>query len=78
MNDGPNPFVDVERELPRVMTAQQVADFLQFPVSTVQGLARRSEIPSFMLGKHRRFLRGDLERCIRERTAAGGEHPKAA
>jgi excisionase family DNA binding protein len=41
----------------QVMTAREVAELLQMPVSTVYELARRGEIPARRLGRTWRFLR---------------------
>jgi PTS system nitrogen regulatory IIA component len=76
MTDAPNPFVTLE--LSRIMTAQEVAAFLQLSVWTVNEHARRGEIPSFMLGRSRRFRRSDLERYIEQRIAAQRARQKAA
>jgi excisionase family DNA binding protein len=40
-----------------VLTAPDVADLLGLQESTVEEYARRGLIPSFKLGKHRRFIR---------------------
>jgi excisionase family DNA binding protein len=44
-----------------VMTACEVAELLQLPVSTVYYLARRGEIPACRLGRAWRFLRPRIE-----------------
>lgn len=44
-----------------VMTASEVAELLQLPVSTVYYLARRGELPARRLGRAWRFLRSRLE-----------------
>jgi excisionase family DNA binding protein len=44
-----------------VMKAQQVADLLGIPISTVHDWARRNVIPSQKRGKHRFFLRWEIE-----------------
>lgn len=62
-----NPFVTAE--LSTVMTSQDVADLLRVKVWTVQDLARRGEIPSFRIGKSRRYLRSEIEQYIREQIA---------
>lgn len=48
----------------QVMTAREVADLLQLPVSTVYELARRGEIPARRLGRTWRFLRPRLEELL--------------
>jgi excisionase family DNA binding protein len=47
-----------------VMTAREVAELLQMPVSTVYELARRGEIPARRLGRTWRFLRPRLEELL--------------
>lgn len=47
-----------------VMTAREVADLLQLPVSTVYYLARRGELPARRLGRTWRFLRPRLEEML--------------
>ena len=44
-----------------VMTASEVAELLQLPVSTVYYLARRGEIPASRFGRAWRFLRPRIE-----------------
>jgi excisionase family DNA binding protein len=46
------------------MTAREVAELLQMPVSTVYELARRGEIPARRLGRTWRFLRPRLEELL--------------
>ncbi len=58
-----NPFV--ERERARVAaqviwTQREVADFLRLRPSTVADLARRGDLPSIRLGRHRRYLQSDV------------------
>lgn len=48
-----------------VMTASEVAELLQLPVSTVYYLARRGELPARRLGRAWRFLRPQLEEMLR-------------
>jgi excisionase family DNA binding protein len=52
--------------LAEVMTAQQIAELLQMRVSTVEDYARRHVLPSIKLGRHRRFIRSDVEKAITE------------
>jgi excisionase family DNA binding protein len=46
--------------LAELLTASQVAAFLEVPRSTVEDYGRRGVLPSIVLGKHRRYIRGDL------------------
>jgi excisionase family DNA binding protein len=48
----------------QVMTASEVAELLQMPVSTVYHLARRGELPACRLGRTWRFLRPRLEEML--------------
>ncbi len=40
-----------------VMTAAEVADYLQISVRSVHDYAARDELPSVRIGRHRRFSR---------------------
>lgn len=50
--------------LNELLNAQQVAAILQLRVSTVEDYARRGVLPSLKLGRHRRFLRSQVEEAI--------------
>jgi excisionase family DNA binding protein len=50
----------------QLLTSQQVADLLAMRRSTVEDYARRGLIPSIKLGRHRRYLRADIEAAINE------------
>jgi len=50
--------------LEELLTAGQVADLLQMRLSTVEEYARRGVLPSMKLGRHRRFIRSEIERAI--------------
>ena len=60
---APAPGVQRPRGLTRaeVMTASEVAELLQLPVSTIYYLARRGEIPASRFGRAWRFLRPRIE-----------------
>jgi excisionase family DNA binding protein len=64
---GPGEGAD-EIELPaaldELMTAEQVAALLLLPASTVKDYARRGVLPSIKLGKHRRFVRSQVQGAI--------------
>ena len=47
-----------------VMTAQEVADLLALPVSTVYHLARQGQLPASRLGRTWRFLRPRIEELL--------------
>ena len=57
--------------LSELMTADQVAEMLQMKRTTVEDYARRGLLPSLKLGRHRRFVRSDVEAAL-ERLRAGG------
>jgi excisionase family DNA binding protein len=46
--------------LDQIMKVAEVASLLSLPRSTVSDYARREILPSFKLGRHRRFLRSDV------------------
>jgi excisionase family DNA binding protein len=48
-----------------VMTAAKVAELTRWPVSTVSDYARRRVIPSRKIGRHRLFLRSEIEAVLR-------------
>jgi excisionase family DNA binding protein len=50
--------------LTELMTSQQVAELLQMCRSTVEDYARRGLLPSLKLGRHRRFVRSDVEAAL--------------
>lgn len=68
-----NPFV--ERERARVAaqviwTQKEVADFLRLRPSTVADLARRGDLPSIKLGRHRRYLQSDVIAYVQQQCRA--------
>jgi excisionase family DNA binding protein len=50
-----------------VLTAAEVAELLKVPVSTVRYWASRGEVPSHKLGKHRRYVRGEVIAWLEQR-----------
>jgi excisionase family DNA binding protein len=53
-----------------VLRAREVAELLDVPTSTVQDWARRAVIPSRKRGRHRFFLRWEIQAWLIEETAA--------
>jgi len=47
-----------------VMTGREVAELLHMPVSTVEDLARRGDLPSVKVGKRRRYIRQQVEAVL--------------
>ena len=54
-----------------VMTSAETAEILGLRVSTVEDYARRGLLPSIKLGRHRRFLRSQVEQAIAELAGVG-------
>lgn len=66
-NEPQTPASDAEpRGLTRadLMTAAQVAELVDVPVSTVLEWGRNGTLPRVKLGRHVRFLRTQVERVI--------------
>lgn len=51
--------------LDQLLTSEQVADLLAMRRSTVEEYARRGLLPSIKLGRHRRFVRADIESALK-------------
>lgn len=49
----------------KLMTANEVADYLQCSLSTVRRMVMRGKIPHFRLGKLIRFRRSDVDAWLR-------------
>jgi excisionase family DNA binding protein len=58
--------------LDQLLTAEQMARLLQMRVSTIEDYARRGVLPSVKVGRHRRFLRSQVELTIAELAARRG------
>ena len=50
--------------LDELLTTDEVAELLHIPPSTVSDYARRGVLPSIKLGRHRRFVRSDVDEAI--------------
>lgn len=51
----------------KVMSVQEVSDFLKIPMSTIYDLAKKGKIPGVKFGRHWRFLEEDILnhfRCV--------------
>jgi excisionase family DNA binding protein len=53
-----------ESLLSELLTSTQVAELLQMKRTTVEDYARRGVLPSLKLGRHRRFVRSDVEAAL--------------
>lgn len=62
--------------LDELMTAQEVADIFRLRVSTVESYARRGLLPSLKVGRHRRFLRSQVEQAVRALAEPQSERAK--
>ena len=51
-----------------VMTGREVAALLHMPVSTVEDLARRGELPSVKVGRRRLYIRQQIEVLLTGRS----------
>jgi excisionase family DNA binding protein len=52
--------------LSEMMTSTEIAELLRMKRSTVEDYARRGLLPSIKLGRHRRFIRSDVEAALVE------------
>ena len=52
--------------LDELLTTEEVAAILQIRRSTIEDYARRGVLPSLKLGRHRRFVRSQVEATIAE------------
>lgn len=50
--------------LSQLMTAEQVAALMHMKRTTIEDYARRGLLPSLKLGRHRRFVRSDVEAAL--------------
>jgi excisionase family DNA binding protein len=46
------------------LTAEEVAEYLRLPLSTVYKLAQDKRLPGFKVGKHWRFRRDTIQKWI--------------
>ena len=52
--------------LDELLSADEVAELLHIPRSTVSDYARRGVLPSIKLGRHVRFVRSDVAEAIEQ------------
>ena len=60
--------------LSELMTAAQVAELLQMKRTTIEDYARRGLLPSLKLGRHRRFVRSDVEAALAQLRSDSHAH----
>jgi excisionase family DNA binding protein len=73
MNDAPAAGTDTNVNASaapqsEILTVEDVARFLRVPKSTVYKLARLGQLPASKIGKHWRFLRGEIHDWLRVRA----------
>jgi excisionase family DNA binding protein len=56
-----------------VMTGREVALLLHMPVSTVEDLARRGDLPSVKIGRRRLYIRQNIEAVLMGHRAASSD-----
>jgi excisionase family DNA binding protein len=54
----------------QLLTAEEVAELLRLPVSTIYDLARTGRLPHLRIGRALRFSQHDLEEHLAERCRA--------
>ncbi len=47
-----------------LLTSREVAELLRMKRTTIEDYARRGILPSLKLGRHRRFVRSDVEAAL--------------
>lgn len=56
----------------KFLNPKQTAAVLNVPVSWVYSAAERGALPSFKIGKYRRFLQSELQKWLQAQRANGG------
>jgi excisionase family DNA binding protein len=59
---------DRANEPAKLMTLQEVADYLRVTRSTIHRMMKRNEIPGFRIGRHWRFNLDEIDRWLSSRT----------
>ncbi len=60
----------------RLITVQELADYLEVPVKTLYAWRyRREGPPGFRVGRHLRYRWADIERWIQRQLEAGSSEP---
>lgn len=55
-----------------IITEEEVANMLRIKPSTVADFARRGDLPSIKLGKHRRYVKSDVAAYVNRRRTIPG------
>lgn len=56
------------------LTAEEVAEYLRLPLSTVYKLVQDKKLPGFKVGKHWRFRREAFQEWIKQKENATSSH----
>ncbi len=67
------PWGDRPLERSDVLDKDQVADLLGLKPSTIDDLRRRGDLVAVQFGRHRRFLRADVEMYVLATRKRGGD-----
>ena len=51
------------------LTAEEVAEYLRLPLSTVYKLVQEKRLPGFKVGKHWRFRKDSIEKWIKDQES---------
>jgi excisionase family DNA binding protein len=62
--------MDADTGSSTVMTASEAAELLRLRESTLRDYARRGIVPSIKIGRHLRFVQGDLRGYLEQLRAA--------
>ena len=60
-------------EVPRILTAKEVADYLRCHISTVYRLAKNGKLPAFRLGADWRFREDVLQNWLDAELKSGND-----
>lgn len=60
-------------EVPRILTAKEVADYLRCHISTVYRLAKNGKLPAFRLGADWRFREDALQNWLDAELKSGND-----
>ncbi|RJP50483.1 MAG: DNA-binding protein [Anaerolineaceae bacterium] len=58
-----------ERKHRELWTIKEVIEYLRLPKSTVNLYVAQGKIPSFKVGRHRRFIPEEVEKAVRKMPA---------
>jgi excisionase family DNA binding protein len=62
-------FKMAEKKIRELWTLKEVVAYLKLPKSTVHLYIAQGKIPSFKVGRHRRFIPEEVEKAVRKMPA---------